>query len=107
MFAYALASKSCSEATNMLYLSSNGLTLAGFGESNQRKEDLKRKWRETDGFRLFSQTNYCYFANPKSFKSSSTLPIPAIPKLSTNTFATFGDKNAGSVGPRWIFFTPR
>jgi len=38
----------------MIYLSSNGLTLAGFGESNQRKEDLKRKWRETDGFRLFS-----------------------------------------------------
>ena len=54
MFAYALASKPCSEATNMIYLSSNGLTLAGFGESNQRKEDLKRKWRETDGFRLFS-----------------------------------------------------
>ena len=54
MFAYALVSKPCSEATNMIYLSSNGLTLAGFGESNQRKEDLKRKWRETDGFRLFS-----------------------------------------------------
>jgi len=54
MFAYVLASKPCSEATNMIYLSSNGLTLAGFGESNQRKEDLKRKWRETDGFRLFS-----------------------------------------------------
>jgi len=46
MFANALASKPCSEATNMIYLSSNGLTLAGFGESNQRKE--------TDGFRLFS-----------------------------------------------------
>ena len=24
----------------------------------QRKEDLKRKWRETDGFRLFSHPNY-------------------------------------------------
>ena len=54
MFAYALASKPCSEATNMLYLSSNRLTLAEFSESNQRKEDLRRKWRETDGFRLFS-----------------------------------------------------
>ena len=32
--------------------------------------------------------------------SSSTVPIPAIPKVSTNTFATFGDKNAGKVGPR-------
>lgn len=32
--------------------------------------------------------------------SSSGLPIPAIPKLSTRTLATFGDKNAGSVGPR-------
>jgi len=38
----------------MLYLSSNRLTLAEFSESNQRKEDLRRKWRETDGFRLFS-----------------------------------------------------
>ena len=53
------------------------------------------------------QARSSYSDNPKSFKSSSTLPIPAIPKLSTNTFATFGDKNAGSVGPRWIFFTPR
>ena len=42
-----------------------------------------------------------------SFKSSSTVPIPAMPKFSTSTFATFGDKKAGRVGPRWIFFTPR
>ena len=39
--------------------------------------------------------------------SSSTVPIPAIPKLSTRTFVTFGDRNAGSVGPTWMFFTPR
>ena len=42
---------------------------------------------------------FCSYAK-KSFKSSSTVPIPAIPKFSTRTFATFGDKNAGSVGPR-------
>ncbi len=41
------------------------------------------------------------------FKSSSTFVIPAIPKLSTKTLATFGDKNAGSVGPRCMFLTPR
>ena len=34
------------------------------------------------------------------FKSSSTLVIPPIPKLSTKTFATLGDKNAGRVGPK-------
>lgn len=47
------------------------------------------------------------YAPMKSLISSSTVPIPAIPKVSTNTFATFGDKNAGSVGPKWIFLTPR
>lgn len=41
------------------------------------------------------------------FKSSSTVPMPAIPKRSTSTWVTFGLRNAGSVGPRWIFFTPR
>lgn len=39
--------------------------------------------------------------------SSSTVPIPAIPKFSTSTFATFGERDAGRVGPRWMFFTPR
>ena len=33
--------------------------------------------------------------------------IPAIPKFSTKTFATFGDKNPGRVGPTWIFLTPK
>ena len=38
---------------------------------------------------------------PKNnFKSSSTDPIPAIPKFSINTLATFGERNAGSVGPK-------
>ena len=37
---------------------------------------------------------------PKIFISSSTVVIPAMPKLSTRTFATFGDRNAGNVGPR-------
>ena len=39
--------------------------------------------------------------------SSSTLFIPPIPKFSTNTLATLGERNAGSVGPKWIFFTPK
>jgi len=34
------------------------------------------------------------------FISSSTLVIPPIPKFSTKTLATFGDRNAGSVGPK-------
>ena len=33
--------------------------------------------------------------------------IPPIPKFSTKTLATFGDKNAGSVGPKCIFLTPK
>jgi len=37
---------------------------------------------------------------PKIFISSSTVVIPAIPKFSTNTFAIFGERNAGRVGPR-------
>lgn len=41
------------------------------------------------------------------FISSATLLIPPIPNFSTNTLVTFGDRNAGSVGPRWIFFTPK
>ena len=43
----------------------------------------------------------------KNFKSSSAVVIPAIPNFSTSTFATFGERNPGKVGPRWMFFTPR
>ena len=51
---------------------------------------------------------FFYALIPKNFSiSSSTVPIPAMPKFSIKTFATFGLRNAGSVGPRWIFFTPR
>lgn len=39
--------------------------------------------------------------------SSSTFVIPDIPKFCTRTFATFGERKAGSVGPKCIFFTPR
>ena len=39
--------------------------------------------------------------------SSSTFVIPPIPKLSINTLATFGERNAGNVGPKWIFLTPK
>ena len=30
-----------------------------------------------------------------------------MPKFSTRTFATAGDRKAGRVGPRWIFFYPQ
>ena len=32
--------------------------------------------------------------------SLSTSVMPPMPKVSTSTFATFGERNAGSVGPR-------
>lgn len=42
-----------------------------------------------------------YYYSPKNiFISSSTFVIPPIPKFSTKTLATFGDKNAGNVGPK-------
>ena len=41
------------------------------------------------------------------FMSSSTVVIPPNPKFSTRTFSTPSDTNAGSVGPMWIFFTPK
>jgi len=43
---------------------------------------------------------YASALRPKISKSFSTSVIPAIPKFSTKTFTTFGDKKAGSVGPR-------
>ena len=33
--------------------------------------------------------------------------IPPIPKFSTNTLATFGERNAGNVGPKWMFLIPK
>ena len=39
--------------------------------------------------------------------SSSAVLIVAIPKFSTSTFLTFGERKAGKVGPRCIFFTPK
>jgi hypothetical protein len=41
------------------------------------------------------------------FISASTSVIPPIPNFSTNTFITFGDRKAGSVGRRWMFLIPR
>ncbi|GEM_PF-3862388 len=41
-----------------------------------------------------------YYAPINIFISSSTLEIVPIPKVSTNTLATFGERNAGSVGPK-------
>ncbi len=40
-----------------------------------------------------------YLAKNNSM-SSSTVPIPDMPKVSTSTFATLGDRKAGSVGPK-------
>ena len=31
--------------------------------------------------------------------------MPAMPNLLTRRFVTFGERNAGSVGPKWIFFS--
>ena len=42
---------------------------------------------------------YSIYSPKNNFKSSSTVPIVARPKFFTSTFKTFGDKNAGSVGP--------
>ena len=39
------------------------------------------------------------------FRSSSTEKIPAMPKFSTSTFTTFGERKARRVDPRWIDFT--
>ena len=39
--------------------------------------------------------------------SSSTVPMPVMPNLLTSRFVTFGERKAGSVGPKWIFLTPR
>jgi hypothetical protein len=32
--------------------------------------------------------------------SSSTVPMPAMPNLLINRFVTFGERNAGRVGPK-------
>lgn len=37
---------------------------------------------------------------PRRFMSSSTVPMPAMPNLVTSRFVTFGERNAGSVGPK-------
>ena len=47
---------------------------------------------------LFDNSIYYMFINISI--SSSTLFIPPIPKFSTNTLATLGERNAGSVGPK-------
>ena len=36
----------------------------------------------------------------RALMSSSTLPMPPMPKFSTSTLATLGDRKAGRVGPR-------
>ena len=59
---------------------------------------------------LFFNTVYLsifHYAPKNILRSFSTSVIPAMPNFSTRTFTTLGDKNAGKVGPKWIFFTPR
>ena len=46
------------------------------------------------------------YASKRIFMSSSTDVIPEIPKLFTSTLTIFGERNAGNVGPKWIFLTP-
>ena len=55
-----------------------------------------------DFYDLAKISHFTVFSShkPKILISSSTFVMPAMPKLSTRTFATFGDRNAGSVGPR-------
>ena len=46
------------------------------------------------------KTDFVDYLPKNSFKSSSTVPIPAMPNVSVRIFATFGERNAGRVGPR-------
>lgn len=39
--------------------------------------------------------------------SSSAVLIVAIPKFSTSTFLTFGERKAGKVGPMYILYAQR
>lgn len=41
------------------------------------------------------------------FRSSSTLPLAARPKVSMSILATLGDRKAGSVGPMCMPLTPK
>ncbi len=47
---------------------------------------------------LEGEYTHSYFRS--FFKSSSGVDIGEMPKLSTRYFSTFGEMNAGSVGPR-------
>ena len=49
---------------------------------------------------IFRSRTVKFFYSKNNFISSSTVPIGAIPKFSTSTPATAGDKNPGRVGPR-------
>jgi peptide deformylase len=67
-----------------------------------------RPLRLTLGRQSIGTHNSSYITHPKkSFRSSSTVPMPAIPKFCTKTLATLGDRKAGRVGPKWMFLTPR
>ena len=50
---------------------------------------------------------FILYLRPNFTKSFSTSDIPASPNVFTSTFKTLGERNAGRVGPIWIFFTPR
>jgi len=53
-------------------------------------------------------TNQLASSYPKmAFKSSSTVLMGIMLNFSTSTFSTFGVRNAGKLGPKRIFFTPK
>ncbi len=64
----------------------------------------KGKQKKTCGMENPCRTFYSlirpYYLPKNSSRSSSTVPMPAMPKFSIRTFATLGDRNAGRVGPR-------
>ena len=56
---------------------------------------------------LYSFHLWIIYDSINNLISSSTVPIPAMPKVSIRILATFVERKPGSVGPRWIFLTPR
>ena len=51
-----------------------------------------------NGLIFLQEIEIVYFINNST--SASAVPIPAMPNVSTRTLATFGERNAGRVGPR-------
>jgi len=65
-----------------------------------KNRDAAKPTLVSDAASLFIMPVSGYYAFMNNSISSSTVPIPAIPNVSTRTLATFGDKNPGKVGPK-------